>query len=113
MFNGDKATIIDWMTAAKGAPAADIATTTYLLNEGEMIPGLPKVLSFVFEILRKNIYKSYFKIYQQETGIADTEIQRWRLVALIVRLSVWNIESEVDMLREKITNALSTMHQLT
>lgn len=106
MFDGKTATIIDWTTAAKGVPAADIATTTYLLNEGEMIPGLPKFLAFILEIIRKSMYKSYFKIYKQATGITDEEIREWRLVALIVRLSVWNIESEIAILQEKIRSAL-------
>jgi serine/threonine protein kinase len=95
MCNGKNVTIIDWMTAAKGVPAADMATTTYLLNEGEMIPGLPRLLSFALEKIRKNIFKSYFKIYKKATGITDEEISKWRIVALIVRLSVWNIESEI------------------
>lgn len=102
MCDGQTATIIDWMTAARGDPAADVAATLYLLNEGEMIPGLNRTLAAVLEQVRKIICRKYYLIYKEKTGITDEEVTVWRMPFLIVRLGVWNIKSEVDVLQQKI-----------
>lgn len=107
MSDRQSATIIDWMTAARGVPAADVAATLYLLNEGEMIPGLNKVVALALESVRKYLCKHYLKEYQRTTGMTDAEIAPWRLPFLIVRLGVWNIESEVLILQKKIRTALN------
>ena len=107
MSDGAHVSIIDWMTAASGAPAADVAATLYLLNEGEMIPGLSKAVASVLEFLRKSICKSYVKKYKAASGMTDEEIQPWRLPFLIVRLGVWSIDSEIDDLQRKIREELS------
>lgn len=107
MSDGEAATIIDWMTAARGVPAADVAATLYLLTEGEMIPGLNKTVAAVLETIRKLICKKYLAEYKKKTGMTDAEIARWRLPFLIVRLGVWNIDSEVNILQEKIRACLA------
>ncbi len=106
MSDGKTATIIDWMTAARGVPAADVAATLYLLNEGEMIPGLNKAAAAVLETIRKTICKKYYTAYKKKTGMTDDEVAPWRLPFLIFRLSVWNIDSEVSVLQEKIRGEL-------
>lgn len=109
MSDGEHISIIDWMTAASGAPAADVAATLYLLNEGEMIPGLSKAVASVLEFLRRSICKSYVKKYKAASGMTDEEIRPWRLPFLIVRLGVWSIDSEIDDLRRKIREELKTV----
>ncbi|MDC7242136.1 MAG: aminoglycoside phosphotransferase family protein [Spirochaetales bacterium] len=106
MSDTREATIIDWMTAASGPPAADVAATLYLLNEGEMIPGLNRVVASVLESIRKLICRRYLKEYKKVTGIRDEDIAPWRLPFLIVRLGIWNIASEVDLLKTKIRQEL-------
>ena len=107
MSDGKTATIIDWMTAARGVPAADVAATLYLLNEGEMIPGLNRVLAMVLEQVRRHICSKYYSAYKEKTGLTDAEVSEWRLPFLIVRLGVWNIKSEVDLLQQKIRAELN------
>lgn len=102
MSDGVETTIIDWMTAARGVPAADVASTVFLLSEGEMIPGLPKPVAAILEVVRKMLCKKYLKRYKKVTNMTDKEIAPWRLPFLVVRLGVWNIESEVAALQEKI-----------
>lgn len=106
MSDGTEATIIDWTTAACGVPAADVAATLYLLSEGEMIPGLSKALASVLELVRKTLCRQYLKAYKKATNITDEEIASWRFPFLIVRLGVWNIKSEVNILQEKIRTEL-------
>jgi hypothetical protein len=108
MSDGEASTIIDWMTAARGVPAADVAATLYLLTEGEMIPGLNKAVSFILEAIRKQICMHYLKAYKASTGMTDDEIAMWRLPFLIVRLGVWHIDSEVAILQHKIRDAIQS-----
>ena len=107
MSDGEHISVIDYMTAASGAPAADVAATLYLLNEGEMIPGLNPAVAAVMEFLRKTICKKYLKRYKAASGMTDEEIAPWRLPFLIVRLGVWCIESETDDLQRKIREELA------
>lgn len=106
MSDGKTATIIDWMTAARGAPAADVAATLYLLNEGEMIPGLSKAVAAILETIRKTICKKYYAAYKKKTGMTDADVAPWRLPFLIFRLSVWHIDSEISVLQGKIRDEL-------
>jgi len=105
------ATIIDWMTAARGAPAADVAATLYLLNEGEMIPGLNKIVASLLEAIRKLICSRYLRTYKKKTGMKDSEIAPWRLPFLIVRLGIWNIASEVETLHNKILAEIESLNR--
>lgn len=107
MSDGEHISVIDYMTAASGAPAADVAATLYLLNEGEMIPGLSPAVAAVMEFLRKTICKKYLKRYKAASGMTDDEIAPWRLPFLIVRLGVWCIESEITDLQNKIRQELA------
>jgi tRNA A-37 threonylcarbamoyl transferase component Bud32 len=107
MSDGQNVTIIDWMTAARGVPAADVAATLYLLNEGEMIPGLSKTVAAILEKIRKSICKNYYALYKKKTGMTDAEVAPWRLPFLIFRLGIWNIESEVPVLQQKIRDELA------
>ena len=107
MSDGEHISVIDYMTAASGAPAADVAATLYLLNEGEMIPGLSPAVAAVMEFLRKTICKKYLKRYKAASGMTDEEIAPWRLPFLIVRLGVWCIESEIIDLQNKIRAELA------
>jgi hypothetical protein len=107
MSDGENITIIDWMTAARGVPAADVAATLFLLNEGEMIPGLSKFVAAILERIRKSICKKYYALYKEKTGMTDAQVAPWRLPFLIYRLGIWHIDSEVPMLQQKIKAELS------
>ena len=98
---------IDWMTAASGDPAADIAATQFLLNEGEMIPGMNPAVAAISEFMRGKIWKSFYKNYKKQTGMTDEEVAAWRFAFLIVRLGIWGIESETPYIREKLEEELA------
>lgn len=109
MADGDKASVIDWATAACGDPAADVATTVYLMREGEMIPGLSKEEAEFLEQLRAKMLDGYLELYREHMPVSDEEIARWRLAVLMVRLHIWNIESEVKALQEKIKKEIKNL----
>ncbi|MDR2833401.1 MAG: phosphotransferase [Streptococcaceae bacterium] len=106
MSNGTDHTIIDWTTAATGVPAIELATMNYLFNEAEMIPGLPEDITAMLENLRHVQGEIYMNLYKEKSGITDEEMQAWQLFVWIVRLGVWNVESEGPQLREKILSSL-------
>ena len=107
MTHDGKSTIIDWMTACSGAPAADVAATVFLLTEGEMIPGLSKAVAAAMQFLRGKICRSYYKKYKAQTGMTDEEVQIFRLPFMIFRLGVWTIESEIETLQKKIREEIA------
>lgn len=100
--------VIDWMTALKGSPAADVASTMFLFQDAELWPGTPKLKIIFYNIVRKFILKGYLKTYRALSGIDMEEVKRWRLPILIFRLGLWNIESERAFLENEIRNIISS-----
>ncbi|TGL87637.1 phosphotransferase [Leptospira congkakensis] len=107
IVEGKDEIIIDWMTAAKGNSAADVAFTFLLFTDGELWPGTPKLKIIFYTIIRKFILGGYLKAYKKLSGITDAEISAWRLPALILRLGLWNIESERESLKSQITRLVA------
>jgi len=103
IVDGKEEVIIDWMTAAKGNPAADVAFTVLLFTDAELWPGTPKLKVLFYTIIRKFILRGYLKAYKSLSGITDSEIDAWRLPALILRLGLWNIQSERERLKSQIS----------
>ncbi|MCG6143276.1 phosphotransferase [Leptospira bandrabouensis] len=104
IVEGKNEIIIDWMTAAKGSPAADVAFTYLLFTDAELWPGTPKLKIIFYTIIRKFILSGYLKEYKSLSGITDSQIAAWRLPALVLRLGLWNIESERERLKAQITH---------
>lgn len=66
IVEGKDEIIIDWMTAAKGNPAADVAFTSLLFTDGELWPGTPKLKIIFYTIIRKFILSGYLKVYKSK-----------------------------------------------
>lgn len=97
--------IIDWQTALRGAPAADVAASTFLLVEAELWPGTPRLKELAFGLVRRTFHRAWLGEYRAQTGIADAEIARWRVPALVLRLG-WDIEGERAQLQAALRRAL-------
>ncbi|MGJ4788246.1 phosphotransferase family protein [Leptospira koniambonensis] len=104
----DSNVIIDWMTALKGEPAADVASTVFLFQDAELWPGTPFLKVIFYNIVRKFILKGYLKRYLSVSGMDWKEVERWRLPILIFRLGLWNIESERPALQKEIKEIISS-----
>ncbi|WP_108928237.1 phosphotransferase family protein [Leptospira johnsonii] len=98
----DSFVIIDWMTALKGDPAADVASTVFLFQDAELWPGTPFLKILFYTVVRKFILKGYLKRYLSVSGMDWREVEKWRLPILIFRLGLWNIESERAALQKEI-----------
>ena len=102
IVHGDEYVIIDWMTAARGNPEADVAYSLFLMHDAELWPGTPKLKLVFYNIIRNMILKGYLKQYRKITGMTMEEIRRWRLPVLMLRLGIWNVASEKDAIMREI-----------
>ena len=100
-----KCTVIDWMTALRGNRAIEVAMMEFLFSEAELFPGSSKLQLAFYSAVRGMIGKQYFKLYQQLMPISEDEVDKYRLLALIIRRS-WNIEFEKENLINKIRNLI-------
>jgi hypothetical protein len=102
IVRGNENIIIDWMTAARGHPAADVASSVFLMHDAELWPGTPKLKLIFYNTVRNYILKGYLKHYRKLTGMTMEEVGRWRLPVLMMRLGFWNVESERDAITREI-----------
>lgn len=80
MGTPEAAMVIDWLDAASGPPAADVARSYVLLK-----PHLPALA------------ESYVAAYAKAAGLAPDEIMRWVPVIAAARIAE-NVPAETDML---------------
>ena len=100
-------TIIDWMTAARGVPAADIASTWFLFTDSELSPTMTEGQKRFYNSIRRFIVKRYRRYYQQVAGIASQDVEDWLLPTYVMRLCLWQIDSERPVLRQNIRAELA------
>lgn len=101
-----KCKVIDWMTAARGSRAVEYAMMEFLFSEAELFPEASEAQRKLFSILRGSIGKAFFKEYNKLTPIAPEEVDRYRLLALIIRRS-WNIDFEKPYLTGAIRSLIA------
>ena len=94
-------TVIDWMTAARGNRAVEVAMMEFLFSEAELFPEISELQRMLFRAVRGFIGRQFFKEYQRLTPISAENVDRYRLLALMVRRS-WNIEFERPYLTKTI-----------
>ncbi|MCB1165799.1 MAG: phosphotransferase, partial [Leptospiraceae bacterium] len=99
---GDRKVVIDWMTAARGVPAADVAFTVFLLRDAELFPGISTLKRWFYETVRRFILKGYLSYYLKHSGLSMADLEVWRLPVLLLRLGIWGIESERSRLKSWI-----------
>jgi len=94
-------TVIDWMTANRGNRAIEYAMMEFLFSEAELFPEASKIELMLYQAVRGMIGKQYYKMYQKLMPISAEEVDKYRILALIVRRS-WNIEFEKEYLIKTI-----------
>ena len=97
-------TVIDWMTAARGNRAVEYALMEFLFSEAELFPEASELQRTFMGLIRGSIGKQFYKEYNRLTPISPEEVDRYRLLALIIRRS-WNIEFE----RPYLTSAIRSL----
>jgi aminoglycoside phosphotransferase (APT) family kinase protein len=100
--------VIDWITAARGDPAADIARTIYLLREA-VIPGprpAPPTRA-VIEVSRRWFTRSYLAAYRRMRPLDPVAVAAWRPVVLAARLGE-RIEEECEPILATLRRTLAS-----
>jgi Ser/Thr protein kinase RdoA (MazF antagonist) len=81
LVDGDDYFIIDWVDAAIGSPAADVARTSIILLGAAS--GLPKALGWLVE----RLHTVYLREYARLRPFDQEEYQRWLPIIAAARLS--------------------------
>lgn len=102
LCDGTNYQVIDWMTAVRGNPLAEVAMMNYLHHEAELFPGSSKLKIFLLGTVRVGIYNSFIKNYEALTGRREADSRAWEILAYVLRLGIWNIASERENLQGKI-----------
>jgi Ser/Thr protein kinase RdoA (MazF antagonist) len=76
--------VIDWMTATRGNPLADVARTLLLLTSGE--PPSP-IDRWMVKLLRRQFIAGYLKRYFELCHRADAQLAAWRPLIAAARLN--------------------------
>lgn len=98
--------VIDWMTAARGNRAVEEALMEFLFSEAELFPEASEAQRKLFALVRGFVGRQFFREYQKLTPISPAELDRWRLPALIFRMS-WNIAFERPYLTKTIRELIA------
>lgn len=77
IVNASGATLIDWVLATRGNPAADIAGAILQLRFGEQPQGL--IASVAQEVGRATFWRLYLREYLSLRPVAEDELLRWQL----------------------------------
>lgn len=100
MVDGDALSVIDWPSAARGDPLADVALTAIILRGGKTTPGTPLITRVLAPLGRKVLLGGYLRGYRAAVGDFDRErFGRWSVVAAGLRLT-YDIVGEAEMLRD-------------
>ncbi|MDR3598049.1 aminoglycoside phosphotransferase family protein [Clostridium sp.] len=93
-----KVVVIDWMTATKGNPLADIARTSVIFKYAY----IPEEKSFIekkiINSVRNKFYSAYINQYLQISNTSIEEIEKWELPVAAARLTEWLPENEKQIL---------------
>lgn len=102
----DGHTVIDWATALRGDPAADVAATVLLIRDAELWPGTPWLKRVAVQLIRSIVLSTYLGEYQRLTGMTSTQIDAWRVPNLILRMSTLDIASERGRMSRELVELL-------
>ena len=81
LMDGKECIVIDWMTAVKGVPEAEVAMMDFLHHHAELFPGSSKAQLAFYTAVRTFIYNSFLKNYIKITGMSPDAPRPWYVVA--------------------------------
>jgi aminoglycoside phosphotransferase (APT) family kinase protein len=89
--------VIDWLTAHRGDPAADVARTLLTLSIGVPEAGYSFASKFLINLARGIFRQQYYAQYCKLTSISKERVRAWLPIIAAARLDE-GIESEVNYL---------------
>ncbi len=103
--HGDGYAVIDWQSACRGVPAADVAMSVVLMREVELFPGTPPLMLALYAASRRLVLRFYLARYLAVSGLTRAEVGRWITCARILRLGMLDVASERRRLLRRIEAA--------
>lgn len=88
LMGDNKPVVIDWMTAMKGCPMADVARTYVILNY-HVPPIKARLLQKLFSAIKTVMCKEYLQEYLRIADISMEAVERWTLPIAAARLNEW------------------------
>ena len=92
------AVTIDWTTATKGNPLADVARTSLLLQLGELPPDTPALTRIVVRFGRTLFHRVYLRRYFQIRPATQEQLVDWQLPIIAARLGDGIVEEREQLL---------------
>lgn len=87
--------IIDWIDAAKGSPAADVARSSLALRY--LAPSAGRARDWLIGLARAYAHFSYLKRYLNRSSITRQEIDEWRLPVAVALLGSTSPEESIRL----------------
>lgn len=97
--------VIDWMTSCRGSRCVEYAMMNFLFKDAELFPEKSKFVNAIFGMIRGMIGNQYYKGYEKLLPIDKAEVDKYRIIALIIRRS-WGIEFEHNVLNKQIRDLI-------
>lgn len=91
--------VIDWLTAASGPAAADVARTLLLLRDTALPREMAPARRASVSMLRRLFARHYLAAYRRARPVDPHELRRWRLPMLVARLDEGIAEERVLLSR--------------
>jgi Ser/Thr protein kinase RdoA (MazF antagonist) len=79
--------VIDWMTALRGDPAADVARTVLIFRVSPLPPGTGIVKRMLAQLLRRAFLSHYLQEYVRLRPLRDEEVEAWMPIVAAARLN--------------------------
>lgn len=89
---------IDWTTANRGNPLADVARTSLLLRLGELPPGTPAMMRWPVAVGRGLYHRTYLKRYFELRPGSRDELSAWQYPIVCARLGDGIVEEQAQLL---------------
>jgi len=103
LITEEESLIIDWMTATKGNPLADVARTSIMFKFA-VIPEKSFLEKMIITLIRNKFLHNYITNYIKLSGVSLGEIEKWELPVAAARL----IEGIPKEEKAKLVNYINT-----
>ena len=98
MLTGHGAIVIDWLTAHRGDPAADVARTLLTLSIGMPEANYSAAARFVINLARGLFRQKYYAQYRKLSVISQTRVRAWQPIIAAARLDEGIASEQVYLL---------------
>lgn len=99
--------VIDWGSASRGDPMADVARTELLHRVGALPPGASRRARLLAATFRRILTDRYLRLYGRQRSLEDI-LDRWRVVQMAARLRE-DIPEERAMLLARLRQAAAAV----